>query len=331
MKLLNSFTRFPIVLTMAIAAVSCSTVSENQKEAVEKRSFASSSLAIKALREATKAQDKAAISEIFGPMGKEILTGDQVQDTANSQRLAKAMAESCKPVRKGDDTIILEIGKHNWPYPIPLVKVDSRWYFDTAAGKEEIIDRHIGKGELHAIGVCKVYVDAQRQYASMNPDGSGVKKYAQKFKSTPGKKDGLYWKTEGTEVESPFGELVAEAHAEGYHKKSSEQHPFHGYVFRILTQQGAAAPGGEKDYMNEGNLTGGFALVAYPANWGKSGIMTFIVNQEGKVFERDFGEDTSEVAGSMTQYNPDSEWTLVKDQGVFEKARKAKVATPKAK
>ncbi len=334
MKISNQFIRFPIILTMAIVAAACGVLIEDlyasdQKAIVTQQSFASSSSAIQALLEATKAQDKAALGEIIGPMDNELLTGDQVQDTANSQRLAKEMAENCKPVSEGDDKIILEIGQNNWPYPIPLVKTDSRWHFDTAAGKEEIVNRHIGKDELHAIGVCKVYVQAQKQYASANPDASRTITYAQKFKSTPGKKDGLYWKAEGNEVESPLGALVAQAHVDGYHHKASELHPFHGYFFRILTQQGAAASGGKMDYMNQGNLTGGFALVAYPEHWGQSGIMTFIVNQEGKVFQSNFEEKTSEVAEAMTQYNPDTEWTLVKDQGVFEKGQ-VSLAKPNA-
>ena len=202
--------------------------------------------------------------------------------------------------------------------PIPLVKADGQWHFDTAAGKEEIINRHIGKDELHAIGVCRAYVAAQRQYASANPDAGGGAKYAQKFKSTPGKKDGLYWPAAENEPASPFGPLVAEAHAEGYGKnQGTGPHPFHGYYFRILTRQGKAAPGGKMNYLSHGNLTGGFALVAYPEHWDQSGIMTFIVNQDGKVFQRNLGEKTSRIAGAMKEYNPDSEWTLVPDQGVL--------------
>ncbi|MGO8677985.1 MAG: DUF2950 family protein [Limisphaerales bacterium] len=201
--------------------------------------------------------------------------------------------------------------------PIPLVKADGHWQFDTAAGKEEIINRHIGKDELHAIGVCRAYVAAQRQYASAKPDASGRTKYAQTFKSTPGKKDGLYWPPAENEPASPFGPLVAEAHAEGYGKhQGAGPHPFHGYYFRILTRQGKAAPGGKLDYMSQGNLTGGFALVAYPEHWDQSGIMTFIVNQEGKVYQRNLGEKTSRVAGAMKEYNPDGRWTLVQDEGV---------------
>jgi hypothetical protein len=228
------------------------------------------------------------------------------------------MSQSCTQVKEGDDKITLEVGTNNWPYPIPLVRAGGQWYFDTAAGKEEIINRHIGKDELCAIGVCRAYVVAQRQYASANPDAVAVVNYAQKFKSAPGKKDGLYWPAAENEPASPFGALVAEAQAEGYTKhKGAGPHPFHGYYFRILTRQGEAAPGGKMDYLSHGSLTGGFALVAYPEHWDQSGIMTFIVNQDGKVFQRNLGEKTSRIAGAMKEYNPDTEWTLVQDEGVL--------------
>ena len=256
--------------------------------------------------------------EIFGPQFHDLLTGDKVQDANHAQKFAVIMAESCKQVPDGDNKITLEIGTNEWPLPIPLVKTNGSWYFDTTAGKEEIINRHIGKDELHAIGVCRAYVTAQRQYASANPDADGVVQYAQKFKSTPGKKDGLYWPAVENEPASPFGPLVAEAHAEGYVKhKGAGPHPFHGYYFRILTRQGKAAPGGKMDYLSHGNLTGGFALVAYPEHWDQSGIMTFIVNQDGKVFQRNFGEKTCRIAAAMKEYNPDSKWTLVQDEGVL--------------
>jgi len=161
-------------------------------------------------------------------------------------------------------------------------------------------------------------VIAQRQYASANPDGGAGVKYAQKFRSTPGKKDGLYWPAAENDPASPFGPVVAEAHAEGYVSHMGKGlHPFHGYYFRILTRQGKAAPGGKMDYLSHGNLTGGFALVAFPENWDQSGIMTFIVNQDGKVFQRNLGEKTSRIAGGMKEYNPDSEWKLVQDEGVL--------------
>jgi hypothetical protein len=228
------------------------------------------------------------------------------------------MAQGCRPVQEGEDKITLEVGTNNWPMPIPLVKTNGQWRFDTAAGKEEIINRHIGKDELHAIGVCRAYVAAQRQYADMNPKVGGGAMYAQKFKSTPGQRDGLYWAAAENEPASPFGPLVAEAHAAGYGRNTGEgPHPFHGYYFRILTRQGQAAPGGKMNYMSEGTLAGGFALVAYPEHWDQSGIMTFIVNQDGKVFQRNFGETTSRLAGAMKEYNPDSEWTLVPDAGIL--------------
>ncbi|MGA2173680.1 MAG: DUF2950 domain-containing protein [Verrucomicrobiota bacterium] len=288
-----------------------------QKPVVAQRLFASPDDAVKALQAAAEAKDKTALSEIFGPEFDELITGDQVQDANNAQRFATAMAQGCHPVNEGEDKITLEVGTNSWPMPIPLVKADGQWHFDTAAGKEEIINRHIGKDELHAIGVCRAYVTAQRQYASANPDAGAGAKYAQKFKSTPGKKDGLYWPAAENEPASPFGPLVAEAHAEGYgNNKGTGPHPFHGYYFRILTRQGSAAPGGKMNYMSHGNLTEGFALVAYPEHWDQSGIMTFIVNQDGKVFQRNLGEKTSRRAGAMKEYNPDSEWTPVQDEGV---------------
>jgi hypothetical protein len=323
MKLSNQLTRFASLLTIALLAgaggiLSVDLYAADQKPVVAQRLFASPDEAIKALQAATGAKDNAALREIFGPEFRELLTGDEVQDANNAQRFAAAMAQSCKPVNEGADKVTLEVGTNDWPMAIPLVKADGQWHFDTAAGKEEIINRHIGKDELHAIGVCRAHVTAQRQYASLNMDASGGVKYALKFKSTPGKKDGLYWPSAENEPNSPFGPLVAEAHAEGYvGHKGGGPHPFHGYFFRILTRQGPAAPGGRMDYMSHGNLTGGFALVAYPEHWDKSGIMTFIVNQDGKVYQQNLAEKTSRIAVAMKVYNPDSEWTLVPDEGVL--------------
>ena len=194
--------------------------------------------------------------------------------------------------------------------PIPLVRADGKWHFDTAAGKEEIINRHIGKDELHAIGVCRAYVKAQKQYAGMDPDVH----YAQKFKSSAGKKDGLYWQAsenESTKVHSApwWRKLMPRDYVK--HQMDRIPHPFHGYFFRILTRQGKDAPGGKMNYMSHGNLTKGFALVAYPEHWDQSGIMTFIVNQDGKIYQRNLDEKTSRIAASMKEYNPDSDWELV--------------------
>jgi hypothetical protein len=328
MKPAKQLARSATLLTIALLTGAWGILSANlhaaeqkgaqQKPVVAQRLFASPDEAAKALQAAAEAKDKAALKEIFGPEAAELFTGDEVLDANNAQRFATALAQGCKPVKDGEDKITFEVGTNSWPMAVPLVKADGQWHFDTAAGKAELINRHIGKDELHAIGVCRAYVAAQRQYASANADAGGEAKYAQKFKSTPGKKDGLYWPSAENEPASPFGPLVAEAHAEGYGQTGGKgPHPFHGYYFRILTRQGKAAPGGKMNYMSHGNLTGGFALVAYPQYWDQSGIMTFIVNQDGTVFQRNFGEKTSRMGRAMKEYNPDSEWTVVKDEGVL--------------
>jgi hypothetical protein len=329
MKFSNLWPRCSTVLTLAFLAASGGVLptalyalepeAAPATPAIAERLFASPEEAVKALRAATEAKDQTALREIFGPEFQKLKTGDKVQDANNAQRLAAAMAQSCNPVKESDERITLEVGTNDWPMPIPLVKADGQWHFDTAAGKEEIINRHIGKDELCAIGVCRAYVAAQRQYFSANPNAQGQAAYALKFKSSPGKKDGLYWPAAENETPSPFGPLVAEAHAEGYlPHKGAGKHPFHGYYFRILTQQGEAAPGGTMDYLSHGSLTGGFALVAYPEHWDQSGIMTFIVNQDGKVYQRNWGEKSLRIAAAMKEYNPDSEWTLVPDEGVMD-------------
>jgi hypothetical protein len=285
---------------------------------LQQQRFASSQEAIKTLRAAAEAGDRAKVHEIFGPEVTNFFTGDEVQDKANFKGFSEAMQDACVPVPEGDARITLNIGTNDWPFPIPLVKEKGQWFFDTEAGREEIINRHIGGDELHAIGVCRAYVKAQKQYFSQDRDSSGVRKYAQKFKSTSGQRDGLYW--ESASEPSPFGALVAEAHTEGYgkHSPGTGAHPLHGYLFHILTGQGRAAPGGKTSYLANGNLTAGFALVAYPDKWGKSGIMTFIVNQDGKVYQRNFGEKTGEIAASISEYNPDRHWKLVQEPGFAE-------------
>ncbi len=327
MKFSNQSARFRSLLSIAFLAGACGALPSNLYAAdpeatptnsvIAERLFASPEEAIKALQTATEARDLTALQGIFGPQYQELQTGDKVQDANNAQRFAAELAQSCHQVKAGDDKITLEVGTNDWPMPIPLVKADGQWYFDTAAGKEEIINRHIGKDELCAIGVCRAYVTAQQQYFSANPDGQGKAAYALKFKSSSGKKDGLYWPAAENETASPFGPVVAEAHAEGYLlHKGAGKHPFHGYYFRILTRQGEAAPGGKLDYMSDGKLTGGFALVAYPEHWDQSGIMTFIVNQDGKVYQQNLGEQTSRIAAALKEYNPDSDWELVPEEGV---------------
>ena len=271
MKLSNQLTRFTSLLTLALLAGAWGILSADlhaaepkeapQKPAVAQRLFASPDEAVKALQAAAEAKDKAALRAIFGPEFDRLITGDKVQDANNAQRFATLLAQGCQPVKEGEDKITFEIGTNNYPMAVPLVKADGQWHFDTAAGMEEIINRHIGKDELNAIGVCRAYVAAQRQYASANPDAGGGVKYAQKFKSTPGKKDGLYWPAAENEPASPFGPLVAEAHAEGYGTHKGEgPHPFHGYYFRILTRQGKAAPGGKNELPEPRQLDGGIRV-----------------------------------------------------------------------
>lgn len=303
--------KYSYLLTIIVAAATSSLFAAEQE-----RLFASPEEAITAFKNAIEAKDKAALAEIFGPEFHDLATGDKVQDANNQQHFAAVLAEGCNPVKEGDDKVILEVGTNNWPMPIPLVKTNGQWFFDTDAGKEEIINRHIGKDELCAIGVCRAYVAAQKQYAAMNQG------YARKFKSTEGKKDGLYWPTADNEPASPFGPLVAEAHAEGYgNNTSAGPHPFHGYYFRILTRQGKDAPGGKMNYISHGQLTKGFALVAYPEHWDQSGIMSFIVNQDGQVYERNLGQANSRLAMAMKEYNPDRSWTPVPEDGVISAAK----------
>jgi len=329
MKFSNPSTRFAILFTITLGitagrilpgGLEAEELQTNPpKPQIEERMFASPDEAIKALGVATQAKDKTVLREIFGPQVEELLTGDTVQDANNARRFAEAMAQGCHAVKEPGNRITLEIGTNNWPMPVPLVETGGRWYFDTAAGKEEIINRHIGKDELHAIGVCRAYVSAQRNYADAIPKVGGGANFAQKFKSSPGKKDGLYWPAGENEPASPFGPMVAEAHAEGYGGNTGKgPHPFHGYYFRILTRQGKDAPGGKMNYLSEGVLAGGFGLVAYPVLWDKSGIMTFIVNQDGKVYQRNLGEKTARIAQRMKEYNPDGEWTLVQDAGIMD-------------
>ena len=322
MKISNQLTRLGSFSIISLLACAWGLMPANLHATAPKtgnteQTFSSPDEAIAALKSAVAANDRATLVRLFGPEFHELQTGDAVQDANNTKRFAAQIAQSCNQVKDGDDKITLEVGPNDWPMPIPLVKADGQWHFDTAAGKEEIINRHVGKDELHAIGVCRAYVKAQKEYAEMNSKAGGAANYAEKFKSAPGKKDGLYWEAAANEPASPFGPLVAEAHAEGYgNDKHTGLHAFHGYYFRILTRQGADAPGGKMNYKSGGALRGGFALVAYPEHWDQSGIMTFIVNQDGKVYQQNLGEKTAKIAGSMKEYNPDGNWTVEQEEGV---------------
>jgi hypothetical protein len=255
----------------------------------------------------------ASVDAIFGPDLKDLLSGDPKQDSLEFASFARSLGQYALWVRKADDRFVLDIGDQNWPMPIPLVRKGGVWLFDTAAGKEEVLNRRIGEDELNAIGVCRVYVQAQREYASEDRDATGVLKYAQRIRSSAGAKDGLFWPANPGEDPSPFGPLVADARSEGYGGKTAEgaPQPFKGYRFRILTAQGPSAPGGAFSYVINGNMVAGFALVAFPAHWGESGVMTFIVNQWGKVYECNLGDQSAEIAGAMASFDPDSSWTPV--------------------
>jgi len=288
-----------------------------QTPAASQRHFASPEDALKALIEAVKSNDAAELDQIFGPARKELLTDDEVQHAAGLEAFSKHLDEKTDLVKENDSTVILHVGNENWPFPIPIVRRDAQWFFDTEAGKEEILNRRIGENELTAILVCRTYVKAQREYALKDWEGTGILAYAQKLRSDPGRKNGLFWRTKEGEEVSPFGELVAQAWKEGYKKEQAafreEATPFHGYYFRILTQQGKNAPGGKYKYVINGNMVGGFAFIAFPANWGKSGVMTFLVNQQGKVYQKNLGPETEKIAHDMKSYNPDDTWTSVKE------------------
>ena len=274
--------------------------------------FASPEEAVKALADAVKAENMAELNAIFGPAGREeISSGDAVEDRAGRQRFLKAYETKNALIRDGDAKVVLQIGAEEWPFPIPIVKRGEKWSFDTRKGKEELINRRIGRNELNTIQTCLAYVDAQREYAVKDRDGDGLFEYAQKFVSTPGKKDGLYWEAKAGEEESPFGDFAARATREGYRKTNNKPVPYHGYYFKVLKAQGRNAPGGAYDYIVNGKMIGGFALVAYPAQYGSSGVMTFIVNHDGVVYQKESGQNTEKTAQAMKLFNPDSTWKKV--------------------
>ena len=274
------------------------------------KTFDSPGDAVLALYNAVKGGDAQALAAILGSNSEPVLhTGDAVADKNMMADFIRRYNQMHRVVLEPDQTVTLYIGAENWPTPIPLVKNSSgSWYFDTEAGKKEILYRRVGRNENDAIEVLYAMVDAQKEYASEPREGN-TKHYALKFLSAEGKRDGLYWKTSDNEEPSPIGPLAAYAAGQGYSAKQGDVTPFHGYYYRILTKQGPAAKGGAKDYLSNGQLTRGFAFVAYPAEYRNSGVMTFIVNQDGVVYQKDLGQDTQQLAISMTEYNPDNTWT----------------------
>jgi hypothetical protein len=271
--------------------------------------------AASALVDAARAGDGKALVKVLGPDGIDIVSsGDEVADTTTRQNFVAAYDTKHKITMDGDQKATLVIGPEDFPLPIPLVRKDGMWRFDTAAGRQEILARRIGKNELDAIQACLAYVDAQNDYAEKDRTGAGAGTYAQRIVSQPGKRDGLYWPTSRGEEESPLGELFAQATAQGY-QIGAKRTPFHGYLFKILTRQGPDASDGKLDYIVGGKMLGGFALVAYPAEYGNSGIMTFVVNHAGTVFQKDLGPNTPQLAERMTSFNPDKTWEKVPDTG----------------
>jgi Protein of unknown function (DUF2950) len=274
--------------------------------------FDSPDAAVAALVSAAKNKDTNAVHAIFGPEGHELMSPDVVQASEGFNHFVKRVSEKTKLVPQSDSREELDIGDDGWPFPMPLVKEDGKWYFDVAAGREEILNRRIGRDELGAIAVCHAYVMGQREYAGRDRMGDGVLEYAQYIMSTPGKHDGLYWPAKDGEEMSPLGPLVGQAHQEGYHRRTGllteNQSPYHGYYFQVVLRQGRHAAGGKYSYVINGHMIGGFALVAWPAEWGNTGIMTFIVNQQGKVYQKDLGPKTDQLARKISSFDPDSTW-----------------------
>jgi hypothetical protein len=281
------------------------------------RTYATPEEAVAALVAATSAQDTNALHGIFGPATSEIANPDPVQAAKEQSAFTKALNEGTRILRKSDSQCVLEVGDRRWPFPIPIVKKDDRWFFDTEAGKEEVLNRRIGRNELATLQVVRTYVEAQREYASRDRDGDEVLEYAQRLISSSGTHDGLYWPPDSEGETSPLGPLVAYAQGKGYALDSTPEGtpggPFHGYYFKILTRQGRHAPGGKCDYVINGKMIAGFALVAWPARYGDSGIMTFIVNQQGRVYQKDLGAKTSELVEHMKAYDPDPTWQVSSD------------------
>lgn len=298
--------RHVVAIIAALGAAVCALAADMQQ-----REFATAQDAVQALVAAVRSDDQPELLRILGPKGEPLIrSGDRIADQEGRVRLVNAYDAAHRVEFESASMATLVVGAEQWSLPIPVVKQGERWHFDTDASVQRILDRRVGRNELNVIEVCRQYVAAQREYASMDRLANGLGQFAQRFDSSPGKHDGLYWEAAPGEPPSPFGPLVAKARAEGYHDKDQPDRPapYHGYYYRILTRQGAHAAGGAKDYVVNGHMTSGFALLAYPAKWGDSGIMTFMVNQDGIVFEKNLGPDTAKLAREIGEYDPDLSW-----------------------
>lgn len=305
-----------MLLTCAVLSGAGSfALAQDTNAAASGRTFNSPEDAVSALIVAVNNRDTNALADIFGPGIKDVESADPVEGQRELAAFAEGLNASNNLDRIDDDHCTLDTGADHWPFPIPLVRTNSVWFFDTEAGKDEVLNRRIGFDELQTINSLHAGVEAQRQYASEDHNGDGVLEFAQKFISSPGKKDGLYWSPDIDGEISPLGPALVEAQGEGYLKNpgTGGPTPFHGYYFKILTRQGRHAPGGAHDYIVNGYMIGGFAFIAWPAQYGESGIMTFLVNQQGRIYQKDLGPDTGTLAKKIKTYNPDSTWALSPD------------------
>jgi hypothetical protein len=301
-------------LALAVFLLSGVIGGDAEAKAIKQKGFASPEEAVKAFVEGMRANDTKGVWAILG--GKRLLSsGDPVEDKADIARFITAYDQKHKIEMASADKAVLSVGADDWPFPIPVVKRGDAWYFDTKAGKDEIFNRRIGRNELNVIDSLHAFVDAQREYASKDRDGNGVLEFAQKFMSSQSKHDGLYWNAKEGQDASPLGPFVAKASAIGYEAKGRREKPapFHGYYFKVLKAQGPHATGGAYDYVVNGKMLLGFAFLAYPAKYGASGIMTFIVNQEGVVYQKDLGKNTAKAAKAIKTYDPDKTWKKVEE------------------
>lgn len=276
------------------------------------KGFATPQLAAEALIKAAETDDIPALLQIFGPSGKDLVeSNDPVHDKTIAQEFAaKAREKNSVTVNKSRATLL--VGNENWPVPVPIVQKHGKWYFDTKAGREEVLFRRIGANELDAIRICRGYVDAQKEYASTVHDDSGIHQYAQKLISSPGKQDGLFWTNPDGSAGGPISKPIAEAIQEGY--STTAPSPYHGYIFKVLKGQGPDAPLGQLDFVIKGAMIGGFALVAVPAQYRVTGVKTFMVSHDGTVYQKDLGPDSLKIVQQMQRFNPDKSWQVTRDE-----------------
>jgi hypothetical protein len=300
---------YTLVIVVAVSVAAVVLIGPVSAQEVIQKDFGSPEEAMKALVETVQAGDRKGVLAVLGPEGEDIISsGDEVADKNALEQFVKAYQEKVDFVKEKEDRVSIIIGNDNWPFPIPIVKRGGGWVFDTKAGREEVLNRRIGRNELNSIQVCGAYVEAQREYASTDRERDGIIQYAQKVISDPYKRNGLYWEVGEGEIESPLGPFIAQATEKGYTKKGDKPIPYHGYYYKILKGQGMSAPGGAYKYVINGHMVAGFALVAWPAEYGVSGVMTFVVNQNGMVYEKDLGAKTEALAKAMALYNPDRTW-----------------------